>query len=112
MAHGQDLHRASRLDYREDRRLIQDDASSGHVHHNIGRAEIDSQVLREGPEWVESHFTRPRGRGIASRLEGLAEPGAVVISGTVHEYVRAKVDLGFDDLWFQEVKNIAEPVHA
>ena len=41
-----------------------------------------------------------------------AEPGGVVVSGTVHEHVRGKVDFGFDDLGHQEVKNIAEPVRA
>ncbi len=52
------------------------------------------------------------GVNVAARLEGLAEPGAVVVSGMVHEAVRAKLDFGFDDLGPQEVKNIAEPVHA
>ncbi len=52
------------------------------------------------------------GVNVAARLEGLAEPGAVVVSGMVHEAVRAKLDFRFDDLGPQEVKNIAEPVHA
>ncbi len=52
------------------------------------------------------------GVNVAARLEGLAEPGAVVVSGTVHEHVLAKVDFGFHDLGLQEVKNIAEPVRA
>ena len=52
------------------------------------------------------------GVNVASRLEGLAEPGAVVISGMDHEAVRAKLDFGFDDLGPQEVKNIVEPVRA
>ncbi len=52
------------------------------------------------------------GVNVAARLEGLSEPGAVVVSGMVHEAVRAKLDFGFDDLGPQEVKNIAEPVHA
>ena len=38
------------------------------------------------------------GVNVAARLEGLAEPGGVVVSGTVHEHVRAKLDLAFDDL--------------
>ena len=52
------------------------------------------------------------GVNIAARLEGLAEPGVVVVSGKVHEEVRTKVDIGFDDLGLQDVKNIAEPVRA
>ncbi len=52
------------------------------------------------------------GVNVAARLEGLAEPGGVIVSGSVHEQVRNKLDLGFEDLGRQEVKNIAEPVYA
>ncbi len=52
------------------------------------------------------------GVNVAARLEGLADPGSVVVSGMVHEAVSAKLDFGFDDLGPQEVKNIAEPVRA
>ncbi len=49
---------------------------------------------------------------VAARLEGLAEPGSVVVSGKVHEEVRTKLDIGFRDLGPQVIKNIVEPVHA
>ncbi len=52
------------------------------------------------------------GVNVAARLEGLAPPGGVVVSGLVYETVRAKLDFGFEDLGPQTVKNIAEPVHA
>ena len=52
------------------------------------------------------------GVNVAARLEGLAEPGGIVVSGMVHEAVGSKLDFGFDDLGLQEVKNIAEPVRA
>jgi len=52
------------------------------------------------------------GVNVAARLEGLAEPGGIVVSGTVHEHVRSKLDLGFNDLGPRSVKNIAEPVRA
>ena len=52
------------------------------------------------------------GVNVAARLEGLAESGGIVVSGTVHEHVRTKVDFGFVDLGPQEVKNIVEPVRA
>ena len=52
------------------------------------------------------------GVNVAARLEGLADAGGVVVSGTVHEHVRGKLDIQFDDLGSQEVKNIAEPVRA
>ena len=52
------------------------------------------------------------GVNVAARLEGLSEPGGVCISGTVFDQVKGKLDLTFDDLGPQEVKNIAEPVRA
>jgi TolB-like protein len=52
------------------------------------------------------------GVNVAARLEGLANPGGVVVSGSVHEQVRGKVAFGFDDLGSQAVKNIVDPVRA
>ena len=51
------------------------------------------------------------GVNIAARLEELAEPGGVCVSGKVHDELRGKLDLGFDDLGRQAIKNVAEPVH-
>ena len=52
------------------------------------------------------------GVNIAARLEGLAEPGGICISGSVFDQVHNKIDLGFEDLGDQEVKNIAHPVRV
>ena len=52
------------------------------------------------------------GVNIAARLEGLAEPGGVCISGRVYEDVRDKLDVAFDDIGEQSLKNIARPVRA
>jgi TolB-like protein/class 3 adenylate cyclase len=52
------------------------------------------------------------GVNVAARLEGLADPGGVCISGTVFDQIKNKLDLSFEDLGLQEVKNIAEPVRA
>ncbi len=52
------------------------------------------------------------GVNVAARLEGLAEPGGVCVSDMVYQSVEAKLDLAFDDLGDQEVKNIAKPVRA
>src|SRR5436309_10320179 len=49
---------------------------------------------------------------IAARLEGIAEPGAILISGTAYDYVKNKVDVVFEDLGTRILKNIAEPVHV
>jgi TolB-like protein/Tfp pilus assembly protein PilF len=50
------------------------------------------------------------GVNVAARLEGLADPGTICVSGTVFDHVKAKVDLDFVDLGEQEVKNIEQPV--
>ncbi len=52
------------------------------------------------------------GVNIAARLESLAEPGGVSISGAVHEQVRGKLDFSWEDLGERRVKNVAEPVRA
>jgi TolB-like protein len=52
------------------------------------------------------------GVNIAARLEAIAAPGGVCVSGTVHEHVVGKLDLDFDDMGEQKVKNIQRPVRA
>ena len=52
------------------------------------------------------------GVNIAARLEGLAEPGGICISGKVYEEVRNKLPTAFEDLGEQEVKNIREPIRV
>ena len=52
------------------------------------------------------------GVNIAARLEGLAEPGGIWISGSAFEQVRDKLEVGFEDLGDQQVKNIDRPVRA
>jgi adenylate cyclase len=52
------------------------------------------------------------GVNVAARLEGLAAPGGICISRTVHDSIKNKLRLDFDDLGEQAVKNIAEPVHV
>src|SRR5260370_22173719 len=52
------------------------------------------------------------GAPAADRLESLADPGGICISRTVHENVRNKLALNYEDLGEQAVKNIAEPVRV
>ena len=52
------------------------------------------------------------GVNIAARLEGLAEPGGVCLSDMVHQSVVGKLDVAFEDLGEQQVKNIAKPVRV
>jgi adenylate cyclase len=52
------------------------------------------------------------GVNVAARLESLAAPGGICISRTVHENVRNKLPLNYEDLGEQAVKNIAEPIRV
>ena len=52
------------------------------------------------------------GVNVAARLEALAEPGGLCLSGTVREHVGDKLPFAFDDLGEQSVKNIARPVRV
>jgi adenylate cyclase len=49
---------------------------------------------------------------VAARLEALAEPGGICISGAVRDHVGAKLPVEFIDLGEQQVKNIAQPIKA
>jgi adenylate cyclase len=49
---------------------------------------------------------------VAARLEGIAEPGGICVSAIVHDQVRDKLDLAFEDLGEQALKNITRPVRA
>ncbi|MEE8396221.1 MAG: tetratricopeptide repeat protein [bacterium] len=52
------------------------------------------------------------GVNVAARLESLADPGGICISGSVHDQVKARLKLRFDSMGEQTVKNIADPVPA
>ena len=52
------------------------------------------------------------GVNVAARLEGLAEPGGICISGMVYDSIRNRIDAVFEDMGEQTVKNVSEPVHV
>jgi len=52
------------------------------------------------------------GVNVAARLEGLAEPGGVCISGHVFDAIDGKLALACEDIGARQVKNIAKPVHV
>ena len=52
------------------------------------------------------------GVNVAARLQTLAPPGGIVISGAVHDQVRGKLSVGYQTIGPQQVKNIADPVPA
>jgi len=52
------------------------------------------------------------GVNVAARLEGLAAPGGICISGDVYRQVDGKVGFAFDDMGEQKLKNIKKPIHV
>jgi adenylate cyclase len=66
--------------------------------------------VHQGDIVVEDSDIFGDGVNIAARLEGLAEPGGICISARVQEDVAGRLDLTFDDLGEQSLKNIARPV--
>ncbi len=52
------------------------------------------------------------GVNIAARLEGLAKPGDICVSGTVRDQIESKLDLRYEDLGEQSLKNIPKPVRV
>jgi adenylate cyclase len=52
------------------------------------------------------------GVNIAARLEGLAAPGGVCVSGTVRDHIGDRLPYAFEDMGEQSVKNIARPVRV
>src|SRR5215472_15912708 len=52
------------------------------------------------------------GVNVAARLEGLAEPGGICVSGTVWDHIQGKLSLGYVDIGEQTFKNMPRPVRA
>jgi class 3 adenylate cyclase len=65
-----------------------------------------------GDVMVEGEQIYGDGVNVAARLESLAQPGGICISSTVHEQVKNKLTLNYQDLGPQQVKNIAEPIRV
>ncbi|MEA2839860.1 MAG: adenylate cyclase [Methylobacteriaceae bacterium] len=66
---------------------------------------VGDVIVDRGDMWGE-------GVNVAARLEGLAEPGGICVSDRVREDVRGKLDVVFDELGEQKLKNISRPVRV
>src|ERR1700761_3268923 len=82
--------------------------------HNDGMPEPQRMRFRIGINlgdvMVEGDDVYGDGVNIAARLQELAEPGGILISGPVYEQVHNKLSIGFDCLGQQRLKNVANPV--
>jgi TolB-like protein len=91
------------------------------VQHSMGVSNRDVPIERRiefrvginiGDIVVEGDDILGDGVNIAARLEGIAEPGGICLSGPAYDQVRDKLDCGFEDLGEQQLKNIARPVRV
>lgn len=68
--------------------------------------------LHLGDVIVEGGDIYGDGVNVASRLEGLAEPGGIVLSKQVHDHIGSNVPVRVVSIGEQTVKNISRPIHA
>ena len=61
---------------------------------------------------IETDDVYGDGVNIATRLEGIADPGQVYISGGIYEQIKHKVVCGYESLGDRKVKNITDPVRV
>src|SRR6516164_496410 len=68
--------------------------------------------IHQGDIVVEDGDIFGDGVNVAARLEGLADPGGICVSVRVQEDVAGRLDLAFEDMGEQALKNIARPVRT
>lgn len=74
---------------------------------------IDFRIgVHQGDIITDSSDIFGDGVNLAARLEGIADPGGICVSARVHEDVRATLDLPFEDIGEQQLKNIQRPIHV
>ena len=89
---------------------------SGMADRN-GPVPVDSRIewrigVNLGDIIIDGDDIHGDGVNIAARLEALAEPAGICVSGTVRDHIGDRLDLTFDDLGEQALKNIARPIRA
>jgi len=88
-----------------------------------GMAERDADVpqdkriefrvgIHQGDVITEAGDIFGDGVNVAARLEALAEPGGVCVSGRVQEDAHGKLDVSFEDMGEQQLKNISRPIRV
>ena len=65
-----------------------------------------------GDVWVDAADIYGAGVNVAARLEALAEPGSLCISGSVYDAIKHKIAARYEDLGQKTVKNVAEPIRV
>jgi class 3 adenylate cyclase len=90
------------------------DIQRGMAERNAGEPEdhrIEMRIgINLGEVIVEGADRHGEGVNIAARLEQLADPGGICVSGKVANEVEKKLGFGFEPMGEQKVKNISEPI--
>ena len=88
----------------------------GMAAREAGQADDKKMLLRIGVNLgevvVDGDDIHGDGVNVAERLQGLASPGGICVSGKVHGEIEGKLPAAFADAGEHEVKNIARPVHV
>ena len=85
---------------RHDTDVLEDQRIQYRIGINLGDIVIDGEdILGDGVN-------------VAARLEALADPGGICVSGTVHDQLAGKLDVVFEDAGEQTVKNVPRPVRV
>ena len=92
------------------------DVQRGMAERNAGVAEDRRMEFRVGINLgdviIDGDDIHGDGVNVAARLQELAEPGGICLSGVVHDQVTGKVPAAFEDAGEHQVKNIARPIHV
>src|SRR5437660_12053674 len=90
------------------------DVQRGMAERNAGVSldqRIDFRIgINVGEVIIENGDIFGDGVNVAARLQELAEPGGICVSGRVHEDTQGKLDVTFEDAAEKQLKNIARPV--
>jgi TolB-like protein/class 3 adenylate cyclase len=88
----------------------------GMAERNVSTPEDQRIVFRVGVYLgdiiVEDDDIHGDGVNVAARLEGIAEPGGICVSGTVRDHIGDRLNVAFDDMGEQALKNIARPLRV
>ena len=84
---------------------------AGHDHDRVPDDRMRLRIgINLGDVMVYGDDLFGEGVNVAARLQALADPGGIMISGSAYDQVRHKLSVGFDFLGMQPVKNLAEDV--